>query len=830
MNEDELREEIESHLRMRAQHSGISETSARKRFGNAARVQEEMRSMHVSVFVDQIRQDLRYALRRAMRQPAFTFAAIATIALGVGASSAVFSVVDRILFRPLPFPHEEQLVWLGMTAPIAIDEVLLGADYFDWKEHQQVFSNFTASVGSGQCDITETGEPVELNCLRIASDYLATFGYSPLRGRTFTAEEDRAGGPKAILISHALWQGRFGASEDILRKTIELNGAPTRIAGVLPANFEVPNLARVDIAQPLALDEARERARKGMMIVRAWARLKPGVTLDRARAAMAPLFERSLKFVPKAFAKEVKFELFSFRERQARDSRATSLALLGAVLCVLLIACANVMNLFLARANASAREYSIREAIGASRARLVRQSLTESLLICFSGGVLGLAGGFLFLRLAVLYAPPGIPRLLEATLDGRVAAFALLLAAAAGLVSGFRIQEPSRGWLRPALVTLQIALAGSLLYAACLLGESLWKMQNVPLGIATNHLVSTRVRFMEKQAGVRDAMWKALDQRVAGLPGVVNYAFSDSLPPLGRTMMMIYSRISIDGKPEDLRGGTGGMVCARTVSPGYFQALRIPVRKGRTFTVNERDAIVLSARLAQRLFGTLDVVDRKVQPGTGEGWRNVVGVVADVNNNGIETGDPEYYLPLAREEGPNGLFLTLSTSGDPKLLADLTRAEIHAVDPHAPVSFETMEQRSAKLTERPRFNAVILTCFAIAGLLIGAIGVYGVVSFLILQRSKEIAVRMAIGATAAQIRRLILGASLRWTAAGVIAGAMLMAAILPLFRSLLYETPPARPWLMLATLTTLAVAVFLASLAPANAAARTDPMRTLKQD
>ena len=532
--DDELREEIESHVRMRAEHDGIRLADARKRFGNTTRIQEEMRSMHTSIFVDQLLQDLRYAIRRASRQPAFTLAVIATIALGIGATAAVFSVVDRILFRSLPYANEDQLVWLGMTAPIGDNEFLLGGDYFDWREQQSAFSHFTASDGGGvECDVTEANTPIRVHCIRFAHDYLATFGIAPALGRTFTKEEDRHDGPKAAMISHALWQSRYGESSSVLEKTIELNGIPYRIIGVLPRNFEVPSLAQIDVAQPLALNEQAQRSRKGM--VRGWARLKPGVTLEQAKASMQPVFERSLQHVPKAFVKEVKLKITSLRERQVKDSRATSLALLAAVLCVLLIACANVMNLFLARASASEREFSIREAIGASRSRLVRQSLTESVMLCLIGGIAGLSLGYALLHIAIHFAPPGIPRILDATLDARVVVVAVLLTLAAGLFSGFRIQTPSRSWMRPALVTMQIALATCLIYATGLLGESLWKMQNVPLGIATDHLLSTRVDLLAKESGKRDEIWNALKERVSVLPGIESQTLSDSLPPSQRS-------------------------------------------------------------------------------------------------------------------------------------------------------------------------------------------------------------------------------------------------------------------------------------------------------
>ncbi len=847
----DLREEIETHLRMRAEHSAIGEQRARKQFGNKTQIQEEMRSMHISPYLDELMQDLRYASRRALRMPGFTFAILAAIAVGIGASSAVFSVVDRILFRPLPYAHEEQLVWLGMTAPIAGGEdFLLGGDYLDWKDQQQVFSHFTASQGVEACDVTEDN-PVRLRCMAAATDYLETFGYAPVIGRNLQRGEDQH-----VLISHALWQARYNGRRDVLNETIQLNGKPWRIAGVLPADFEIPSLARVDLVTPLGLDETSERARTGRVsFLKAWARLKPGVSLRQADAALQPLFRQSLKYVPPSFVKEVKLVTYSLRERQARNSRIISLTLLAAVLAVLLIACANVTNLLLARAAASEREAAIRAAIGASRARLVRQTLTESLLLTFTGGVLGLLLGNAFLKIAASLAPAGIPRLQNATLDARVLAFTLAITLLCGLLCGVipslrtaSVQALTgarstsvHSWTRPALVTVQIALASALLYSASLLSESLWKLQETPLGIATNNLISTSVSLRDAryaQTPLRDDFWNRLDDQIARLPGVTSYAFSDSLPPSGRAATRIFARMRIDGKPEDVRGGTGGMVLWRSVTPAYFKTMGIALRQGRVFTTAEDakigpqqpPALVLSERLARKLFGTPDAAGRLVKPGPDAPWSSVVGVVGDAKNNGFEPDDPEFYAPLSRQSGRANLILAVRTSANPALMRDLMRNAITALDSHIPLTFETMEQRTSQLTEGPRFNTAVLGFFSLAGLLLGATGIYSVVSFLVSQRTKEIGIRLALGASAQSIRQLILRNAIVWTLAGCGAGTGLVALGLPYLKNLLYQTPPTRPWTAGAVLAGMAAVAILASLVPAIRAARLDPIQTLRHD
>jgi predicted permease len=848
----DLREEIESHIRMRAEHDRITETDARRRFGNAMQIQEEMRTMHIPTYLDELAQDLRYALRRAVRMPGFTFAVVAAIAIGIGASTSVFSVVDRILFRPLPYANEHELVWLGMTAPIfGSDEFLTAGDYFDWKERQTVFTRFTAARGSMDCDATEVN-PERFHCFLADHDFLATFGMAPALGRSFERNDK-----DQILISHALWQQRYGGSQDVIGKTISLDGQRWRVAGVLPANFEVPSLAPVDILKPIDVDEAIERSSKGRMtFLRTWARLKPGVSVEQARQALQPQMQYSLQFVPPAFVKEVKLQVSQLRDRQTMQSRQVSLTLLGACLCVLLISCANVMNLLLARANASERETAIREAIGASRGRLVRQNLTESILLAGFGGTLGIAIAWALVRIAVTLAPSVIPRMQEASLDGRVLAFALILTFACGLnsgaavawrrthgldpLSGHRVTSSRSRYLRPALVVLQIALAAALLHSAAILGDNFLRMQQEPLGFQADNLLSTTIQLRDAtyaQPQARQAFWRTLEERLRTLPLPGPVALSDSLPPTGRAMTRILSRIRLDGKPEDLGKGTGGMVICRTVSPEYFQALGIRTLNGRVFTNQDRaentqPPVVLSERLAGKLFGSASqAVGHLLQPGPDSPWSPIVGVVADVRNNGLETGDPEFYLPLSSSPANGGITVLVRTNVNPKPVQELVRAAILSVDSHLPFTFETMEQRTAKLTAGAKFNTTVLGLFSLAGLLLGATGIYSVVSFLVSQRTREIGVRVALGATSQNIRKMILSYAVRWTAAGCLAACALIVSVTPHLQELLYQpSTQANPKAAALVLMVMALIAIGSALVPAMRAARLDPIQTLRED
>lgn len=831
--------------------------------------------------VSHLQQDFRYAWRGLRRSPAVALTAIFAIAIGIGASTAVFSAVDRILFRSLPYPDDKNLVVFGLLAPIEPREFMLGADYLEWKPVQQPFQNMAAYGFISDCDLTEE-RPMRLACLDVESTFLPTLGVSPLLGRNFSEDEDRLpaqsmpapptrpqpsgisssdSAPRAALITYALWRGRFGGDRATVGKTISLDGHEVRVVGVLPRDFELPNLAHADILVPLALNPATNRHPNTGRVLRNVARLKPGYTPAQAELALAPLYRESLKYVPTQFVHEVKLSVRTLRERQAGDAKLGAVVLLGAVIAVLLIACANVANLLLARGAACSRERAVRSALGASRWRLASAAMAESLILAAAGGVLGIGLAYGLLRLLVKLAPQGIPRLEQASLDVRVFGFALFACLVSALLFGLapalqpadaeeltsgRSVAGSRGVLRYALVAAQIAACIVLLSGASLLLRSLWRLQAEPLGLNSAHVVTAKITLGRQHYATPQsvaAFYEDLEQRLRRIPGVEALGISDSLPPMGAMRSRIFAGITIAGRLH-FQQGTGGMVGWRVVTPDYFRALNIPVIDGRAFSEADREpgasALIVNQALKRRLFGDANPVGQRVTfDGAGGNiprdarWFDVIGVAADVKNNGVtEAAGPEYYIVrrhVAADVTATS-YVSIRTGLSPDAMTRWIRSEIGALDPTLPVEIETMSDRVGKLMATPRFDALLLAIFAAMALLLAAIGLYGVMAFLVAQRTQEIGVRMALGATPREIARLVLGRAARWTFAGAALGLAASLAGARVVQSLLYRVAPRDPLALAASLIVLVSVAMMAAFVPARRAAAVDPMVALRHD
>ncbi|MFN7992776.1 MAG: ABC transporter permease [Bryobacteraceae bacterium] len=798
-------------------------------------------------------QDIRYACRGLRRSPLFSFTAITALALGIGAGTAVFSVVDRILFRSLPYFEAERLVSVGVTAPIVPQEFILGADYLEWRKRQTPFSSITTWTGETDCDLTEAN-PVRLTCAQVEANFLSTLGITPFAGRNFSPDEDLPKGPRAVILSYGLWKSRFAGDFHAIGKTLPLDGQSASIVGVLPPGFEMPTLVHADLLVLQKLDEAVQRRPNTGRVLRSIARLKPGLSPAQAASALQPLFEESLQYVPPQFRKEVKLKIRALRDLQIQDARLASWILLAAVAAVLLIACANVANLLLARAAIRQHELAIRVAIGAARLRLFRQTLTESLLLAVFGGGAGCLLAAVLLRALTAVAPEGIPRLQQAGLDLRVLLFTLAVSLFCGIVFGVvpALQMPSMTvggsrtvgsrhyLLRHALVASQICVSLILLAGAGLLLRSLWNIQNQPLGLRTENVMAASVSLGANtyaDPARQLAFFEELERRLRRVPGIAQLGMSDSLPFGGFSHSTIYSVIDVQGRPR-MPEGTGGMVTWRIVTPGYFNALGIPLLRGVGFREEDRDPdrnpVILSDSLARRLFPGENPVGKQIQPGRSGPWLTVAGVAGNVKNQGLtERDDPEFYL--VRKHAPDRRInrtsaFVLRGAMDPGAMARWIRAEVNALDPTLPVSVETLDQRVGKLAQRPRFNALLLGLFASVGLLLSAIGLYGIMSFLVAERTREIGVRMALGATPAVVTKLILGHASRWCAAGAVLGAAGAWLATRVLQSMLFQVSAKDPWTLSAALALLLAVGLLAAWIPSRRAARIDPIAALRRD
>jgi predicted permease len=790
-------------------------------------------------------QDLRYAFRLLLRDRAFALAALISLALGIGAAAGVFSVVDRILFRPLPYSDDRRLLSVGLSAPMLAYDFMFGAGYLDFRRQQTTFRAVTSWTGVNDCDLTE-GEPVRLSCAAVESTFLPVLGVTPLAGRNFSREEDAPDAPGTVLISHGLWQSRFGGGSGVVGRTISVDGVSRRVIGVLPADFETPTLARADLVIPQGVDDAMlARAVTGRPL-RVIARMRPDTTVAQAQTAADAMQARALAGVPPGMAREVKAHVKSLRDLRIGDAKTAAWVLFGSVLAVLLLASSNVANLLLARNAARRNEMSIRRALGAGRMRLARQALTESLVISILGCSAGCAVAYALVALLGRLAPAGIPQIAQAAVDARVLLFALLCSIASAAVFGIgpALAVPERHALsasriRPVFIVAQLALSLALLTGAGLLLESLWRFEQVPLGIETRNVVTASVSLPVERyptAAARLEFAEQWERRLKSAGEFATAAVADSRPPEVPLRSKPLAAQSIDGRAQI--EPAAGTVVWRAVTPDYFRALGIAIRQGRAFNEADRDAgrnvMVVSDTLARRLFHGADPVGHFI------GNAEILGVAADVRNSG-GTGrdDPEYYVPRNHAShaqmytAPDELRRVVAIVRTP-LSSDAAARELRqmvgSMDPGMPVEIETVSRSAARLSLRPRFNATLLACFAAAGLILSAVGVYGVLGFLVSSRTREIGIRMALGASPGQVVAMVVGSASRWLMVGVLCGWLLSAALARALGSMLYHVARYDPAAWSIATAVLIAAALAAAWNPSRRAARVDPMQALRDE
>ena len=864
----EIDEESQFHLEEQTRvniAAGMTPLEAHRQavisFGGVERIKEESHQQRPSYYIETVLQDIRYALRGFRRNPVFTITILVTLMLGIGATTAVFSIVDRILFRSLPYAHADRLVSVGMVHSLAT-EFVLGYFYYDWQRGQKPFEALTSErATTGECDLTERN-PAQLNCTSVEGNFLPTLGVSPVLGRNFLPQEDLPNGPKVALISYGLWLSHYNLDRGILNKTIDIDGDPVQVVGVLPKNFEMPRLQSVDVLFPMPADEAADKIVNSGLggPRRAFARLKPGVEVQQAEAELQPLFQSALKRVPADIRYDFHLKVRSLRDLQMQDVRTAAWVLLGAVLAVLFIACANVASLLLARGAARQRELAVRSALGASRGRLLRQALTESLLLSIAGALAGCALAEGLLHFFVAIAPATIPYLEQTRLDLRIVCATVVLSILCGALFGLApaLQKPGDGALngrsfitvshaivRQWLVVAQIAASVVLLVAAILLLRSFRNLEDQKFGMRTDNTVTASVTLGDHAyptAASRLAFFQQLTTRLKFGPGISLVSVSNSIPPDGGPGGRL-DEIVVAGRPK---ARITGVVASRLVSPDYFRALDISMMQGAGFREEDMNArqrlIVLSKRLADLFFPNVNPIGQQMRFGKddpSEPWSTIVGVAADVKNGGLTKEEvPEYYRlrrNLADDWDDSGIWAKTSvvvvrSSLPPDQTSRWIRSQVAALDPTLPVDIATLRQRVAKLADQPRFQTTLVSFFAAAGLALAMIGLYGVIAYLVAQRTQEIGVRMALGADKGDVLRLVMGRSLRLILSGIAVGLLAALAATRVLSSLLYSISPHDPLTFGVVTLLLVLIAIIAALIPARSATSVNPIVALRCD
>ena len=807
-----------------------------------------------------MRLNLRHALRTLTNEPGFTLAAILTLALGIGANTAIFGVVNAVVLRPLPYAEPDRVVmlwshWTNWTKTWVSPPEL--ADYHD---HARSL-NDVAAFAMTSLNLTGAGDAVRVSAAQVQAGIFAALGVPPLVGRAFTAEDDRPGRGHVALLSEGLWRSQFGSDPSIVGRTIQLDGVPYAVLGVLPAALRLPTeYSSRTISQvwvPLALGPADPQAR-GSHYLNVLARLRPGSSLAQAQAELDAMTRGWLQAYPGFYDREFGVTLVPAPLEVSGDVRPALFALFLAVGAVLLIACANVANLLLARSEARRKELAIRAVLGAGQGRIVAQLLTESMLLSALGAAAGVALAYGLTRALVSLDPLKLPRVHDIAIDARVLGFTAAIASLTGLLfgtlpavhaaradpqpalkEGGRASHASRGWLRSSLVAGEIAAAVVLVTAALLLARSFTRLLEVDAGFNAAHVLTLRTSLPTATYGTGPAMARAyreVARRLREVPGVVAAGAVTGLP-------LASTRgdwsVVLEGDPP-----TGRMDRAadwQVVTPGYFEALGTPVGAGRTFTdadgADTLPVIVINETMARRFWPGQTPIGRRLTMGRNDRWITIVGVVADVRHRGLdEPARAEMYRPHAQfrfgdTNAPTTSTMTwvIRTVAEPVAVTSSAREAIRAVDRNLGISdVMTMEQVVADATSDRRLNLLLFLLLGGLAVALAMAGVYGVVSYSVTERWHEIGVRMAIGARPADVTRLVLGQGARLAAIGVAAGSILAVVSTRLIRGLLFGTSATDPATFVAVAAALVSIALLASYLPARRATRADPMTAIR--
>jgi len=803
-------------------------------------------------------QDLRYGIRTLAKNPGFTIVAVLTLALGIGANTAIFSVVDAVLLRPLPYPQSERLFVVYQTLPQdpAQNTGVSYPNYLDWTQQNQAFDSIAAARGNSQA-LSGQGEPTYIESGSVTSNYFDVLRVKPMLGRTLQSSDDALDASPVVVMSETLWRARFGADPAIVGKTITLEQHGVTVAGIVPAYFHpsVPDSA-AQLWVPLRQDGVFSdmHGRRAGHYLAVLGRLKPGVTAAQAQSEMAALQDRLAEQYPNE-NKGWGIRVVSLQADMAGNVRAALLVLLGAVGFVFLIACANVASLQLARAASRRKEIAIRVALGAGRQRLLRQFLTESVLLSFIGGAVGLVLAYEALQGLIAWLPADLPRVSEIHVDARVLAFGLALSVLSGVIFGLapawhssesRLAEALEGArgageertshrARNAFVIAETALAIVLLIGAGLLIRSFARLQQVNVGFNPAQLLTAQVG-LPRAKYAKPEQWISFYQqtleRMNALPGAQEAAVAVPLPLSDSYINLAFE---IEGRPPRAKSEspTADFVA---ISPNYFHVLQVPLLRGREFRGADSESgpkvCVISSSVAQQLFPNDSALGQRILIGyPTNSSREIVGIVGDVKDSDLSARQTaQIYVPFVQ----NPLWaadIAVRARGNPSSLGGALREQIRAIDSALPVAeVKPMEEAIGSSIAQPRFRTALLSLFGAAALLLAAIGIYGVLAYTVTQQTREIGIRMALGANPGRVLRLVLARGLRLAGAGTAIGVLAALVLTRLLGSLLFDVSATDPLTFAAVAGLLLAVALLACYVPARRAMRVDPMVALRYE
>jgi putative ABC transport system permease protein len=801
--------------------------------------------------MDSLLKDIRYGFRGLLKRPGFTVIALVALALGIGANTAIFSLVNAVVLQPLPFPEPDQLVWVygnirngGNRASVS------PLDFLDYRSQNKTFEQFAASGTLAMpLNLTGSGDPERIMASSVTGNYFDTFKVAPALGRGFTLENEKTGQDQVTVLSHEFWQKHFAGDPGILSKTIILDSKPYQVIGVMPAGLSLPQSAELWV--PMSFDVSPDMKQRKAHFLRPIGRLKPGVTLLQAQADTDVIAAHLAEQFPDSNT-GWNLRLLSLREQLVGSTRTTVFILFGAVGLVLLIACANVANLLMVRAAARQKEIALRTALGASRLRIIRQMLTESLLLSILGGALGALLAIWGVQLLVSLSADSLPRTVDVRIDATVLAFTLLISLVTGLLFGlapaFRttkvnlsdsLKDGARGSegvmrnrTRSLLVVFESAVAVVLLIGAGLLVRSLIALQNVDPGFDSNNVLTLRLDLPHKKyadEGKAANFWEQLETRVASLPGVQSVGLVTELPLSGQLNDLPFT---VEGRPP-VSIDQSFDADFRRVNQNYFAAMHIPLLRGRNFTeqeVRQGDKVtVVSQQLVDTVFPNEEPLGKRLISAMGGQAFEIIGVVGDIRHQSLG-GQPfaAMYFPT-RDIGR--FNLAIRTQGDPLSIVGAVRKEVHALDPDQPISaVRKMSDWVDSSTAGPRYRTTLLGLFAALAMILAATGIYGVMSYSVAQRTHEIGVRMALGARQLDVLKLVVRQGMLLTLVGVILGLLGAFALTRVMQSLLFGVTAKDPFTFSVVAALLIAVAFVACFIPARRATKVDPLVALRYE